>query len=87
MPIFDYRCDNCEWVEEVLQVHNTDDKTFKCKCGGTFRKAAPMTPPSFELKYNNKTDMCDWGGRSSRYWDDYKKAKSQGLDVKPHGED
>ena len=32
---------------------------------------------SFELKYNNRTDMCDWDGNTSRYWD---KIKTDGGD-------
>jgi len=39
------------------------------------------------LEYNNKTDMCDWSGNTSHYWDDYKKAREEGKDVKPAGED
>jgi len=42
---------------------------------------------SFKLEYNNKTDMCDWSGNTSHYWDDYKKAREEGKDVKPAGED
>jgi hypothetical protein len=32
----------------------------------------------FKLKYNPKTDLVDWDGNRSRYWDDYKKMKANG---------
>jgi hypothetical protein len=42
---------------------------------------------SFELKYNNKTDMCDWTGATSQYWTAFKDAKSRGENVKPADEE
>jgi hypothetical protein len=35
--------------------------------------------PSFKLVYNPKSDKCDWDGNRTRYWDDYKKMKADGL--------
>jgi len=87
IPVFDYRCNKCDTITEVIQVHNTEDEIFQCECGGVFKKTVPTTPPSFELRYNNKTDICDWAGNTTRYYDDYKAAKARGEDVKPLGED
>jgi len=87
MAIYDYECKKCGIVKEVIQVHDLDERPFDCECGGTFSRIFPQTPPSFELKYNNKTDMVDWEGNTSRYWDDYKKQKSEGKNVRIPEED
>ncbi len=42
---------------------------------------------SFELKYDNKKDMCDWNGETSQYWRAYNDAKARGENVKPADED
>lgn len=31
-----------------------------------------MGTTSFELKFDNRKDMCDWDGNTSRYWNDIK---------------
>ena len=38
--------------------------------------------PSFKLTYNAQTDICDWDGNRSKYWDDYKKQKAEGKKVR-----
>lgn len=37
------------------------------------KMAKVMGTTTFELKYDNRKDMCDWDGNTSRYWDDIKK--------------
>ena len=86
MAIFDTECQKCEKIIEQVCVHNEDFEPCPL-CGGECKKIVGRTPPSFYLRYNNKTDMVDWDGNKSRYWDDYKAAKSRGEDVKPLGED
>jgi len=49
-----------------------------CKCGYIANRIFPKKPPKFDLIYNNATDMVDWDGNTSRYWDDYKKMKAEG---------
>jgi putative FmdB family regulatory protein len=85
MPIYDVFCEKCGNVlEDVWMKHN--EECGNCpKCGHRLKRVCAAK--SFELKYNNKTDMCDWAGNTSQYWKDYKKAKEEGKKVKPAGED
>lgn len=50
MPLFEYRCDACEHLEEVLQKHNdpAPDACPRCGAQGTMKKALSLT--SFQLK-------------------------------------
>ena len=78
MPIFDYTCNKCglifEWYAKF-------DEVVKCPiCFDEIaEKIAPQgKSPSFKLKYNPKTDMVDWDGNRTKYYDSYKKMKSEG---------
>ena len=84
MPIFDVKCINCGNEKEILVIHNElKREMITCNvCGGHLEKIAPQKSPSFTLKYNNQTDMCDWDGNTSQYWKEYKEAKAKGLDVR-----
>jgi len=82
MPIFDYSCERCNLEKEVLQVHDASEWIMLCECGGLFRKMAPQSAPSFELRYNNKTDMVDWFGNKSSFYNSYKEAKARGENVR-----
>jgi len=79
MPIYDYICDSCDICIEKL-VFTNDDEDNKCECGGNLYRLP--SAPNFKLVYNNKTDTCDWDGNTSRYWDEYKKQKEEGKDVR-----
>jgi putative FmdB family regulatory protein len=80
MPLYEYVCYECEEiVEKLLPVIECDWPTKCEKCKNTMSKI-PSTF-RFELKYNNKTDCCDWSGNSSMYWDEYKKQKAEGKNV------
>ena len=78
MPLFDYACSACglefEWLAKFDEV---------VKCPICWDEDAIKLPPqgkspSFKLIYNNKTDMVDWDGNRSQYWDSYKKMKAEG---------
>ena len=81
MPVWDVKCTKCGKVMEQICVHS-DDLQPCIYCKGECKKIVGDTPPGFRLVYNNKTDMVDWEGNKSRYWDEYKKQKSQGKDVR-----
>lgn len=88
MPVYDVECDKCGKQKEIISIHKyIEDGKELCKCGGKFNIVMSNWNSSFELKYNNKTDMVDWSGNKSRYWDAYKAAKARGENVKPMGED
>lgn len=73
MPIYSVKCKKCKKEEEVLTLR-VSEKISNCKCGGKRKKLAPSgKSPSFKLIYNNQTDMVDWNGNRSKYWDDWKK--------------
>jgi putative FmdB family regulatory protein len=86
IPLYEYVCDNCGHYEERLEFGSEVDREHACpSCKTEMNRLVSLC--KFKLEYNNKTDICDWNGNSSHYWDDYKKAKSEGQDVKPFGED
>ena len=86
IPLFEYRCNLCNNVDERLEFGTEMEADHYCSlCEGLASRIVSQC--KFELKYNNKTDLCDWEGNSSHYWDDYKKARENGQNVKPAGED
>jgi DNA-directed RNA polymerase subunit RPC12/RpoP len=82
----DFECLKCNLIFEWMI--DSKQKTAKCplcfdeNCNKIF-----ITPRSFTLKFNPKTDMCDWDQNRSRYWDEYKKQKAEGKDVRLPTED
>jgi len=90
MPIFEYRCTICNNVDERLEFGKEEEEQdhFCSKCEKPSERIVSRS--KFELKYNNKTDLCSWGNEgyaSSHYWDDYRAARERGEKVKPAGED
>lgn len=82
MPIFDLICNECFIVAEDQMIRSGESPSLECPdCGKLMVKKPDFG--SFELKYNNKTDMCDWNGETSQYWRAYKEAKGRGENVKP----
>lgn len=50
MPLFDYKCTECETVTEVLQGHD-DEELIQCpECDGTDSMERLISPSSFILK-------------------------------------
>lgn len=84
MPVFDVKCIICGFETEEIIIHaELNEEKLKCrKCGGIMKQIVPQKSPSFNLVYNNETDICDWDGNTSRYWDAYKEAKANGKDVR-----
>ena len=86
MALFDVICEDCLIIVEDVNIKIGDECTTPCpECGKVMSKKPHVG--SFELKYNNKTDVCDWQGNTSRYWEAYKKEKAAGKNVKPAGSD
>ncbi len=75
MPIFDYSCP-CGHKEERI-VSCCFDSQLCPECGKYLMDREFPRGTRFNLKYDNKTDMCDWSGNTSRYWDDVKKQKEE----------
>jgi len=84
MPIYDFVCPVCG-DEEYDILCKFDDEIYCCDCGGTMERKCNCT--HFKLNYNNKTDLCDWEGNSSCYWNDVKAARARGEKVKGLGEE
>lgn len=86
MALHDVICEDCLIIVEDVNVKIGEEVNTACpECGKIMSKKPHVG--SFELKYNNKTDICDWHGNTSQYWDAYKKAKAEGKNVKPAGSD
>ncbi len=78
----DIICNECKIIKKDVKLKYGEQPTDNCpECGKLMTKKVGFG--SFELKYNNKTDMCDWAGETSQYWKAYKEAKGRGEDVKP----
>jgi putative FmdB family regulatory protein len=76
MPIYDVYCKKCGH-EEIDVYMKVDDENPRCPhCNILMFRCA--NTKSFKLKYNPKTDIVDWDGNRTRYWDDYNKMKSEG---------
>jgi putative FmdB family regulatory protein len=73
MPIYDYKCE-CGVLSERV-VKQSDINNQKCpRCDKIMEQQFPNTM-NFKLVYNNKTDLCDWAGNTSQYWEATKKQK------------
>ena len=82
----DIICVDCRVFKRDVFLAYQEEPEDKCpECGKQMTKQPNFG--SFELKYNNKTDMCDWTGETSQYWTDYHAAKARGENVKPADED
>ena len=81
MVLADLYCDNCG--HEVIDVFVETSKKEHGACEiceiGILRKKIGCA--GFELKYDNRKDMCGWacdGYSSSQYWKNIKKDKEEG---------
>ena len=82
MPIYIVKCQKCNKEEEVLTLR-ISEIIPDCECGGKRIIIAPSgKSPSFKLLYDNKKDIVDWDGNRSTYYDEYKKQKAEGKDVR-----
>jgi len=78
MVMVDLFCDNeeCSNIKEDVMVDTSLDDHGSCDvCSKGKLKRMMPGQISFELKYNNRTDICSWGGdgyASSQYWNKIK---------------
>lgn len=77
LRLLDFHCKQCDGYFERL-IDLDKEKTYCEHCHIELDQCFPRKSPSFRLKYNNQTDLCDWQGNTSRYWDEYKKMKAEG---------
>jgi putative FmdB family regulatory protein len=81
VPIYDFECEYCGHQFDLLVGY--DVNKVKClSCNKEAKRVFPKKAPGIDLKYNPVTDMVDWDGNTTRYWDEYKKQKSEGKDVR-----
>ncbi len=81
MPIYDFECGACENKFDQIVSYDTNE-TVCSKCGASARKVFPKGAPKFNLKYNPKSDICDWDGNTTQYYRAYNEAKSRGENVR-----
>ena len=74
MPLYEYECPKCKVVFESIAKFDEKIKCPLCFDVDTV-KIFPTKSPSFKLTYNPKTDLVDWNGNRSQYWDKYKEMK------------
>jgi putative FmdB family regulatory protein len=82
MPLYDFSCE-CGVLSERIVSRNELDNQECPRCDKIMKQMFPNTI-NFKLVYNNKTDLCDWQGNTSMYWNDVKKQqKEEGKLITP----
>ena len=78
--MYDWGCLHCGYeFEELVE---TNIEIISCpKCEHDCRKIITK-PRGVELKYNPKTDICDWDGNTTQYYRAYNEAKERGENVR-----
>jgi len=75
MAMYDFKC-GCGVLSERI-VKQDEINNQECpRCGKIMKQLFPNTI-NFQLVYNNKTDICDWAGNTSQYWDATKKQQKE----------
>ena len=84
MPLYTLVCNNCDYrTEEIHSIFATEFGSC-ANCGTALEKVIDCT--HFKLIVDNKTQSCGWGFNNydhNCYWDDIKKQRAEGKDVKP----
>lgn len=76
MVLVDLYCDKCGFTLVDKMVDTKESSHGICeKCGGVFRRKCGFG--SFELKYDPRTDSCDFNGNSSQYWNQVREKGSK----------
>jgi len=81
VPIYDFDCQHCGLQFDKIVGYNVQIATCP-ECEHDSYRVFPRKPPGIDFKYNPVTDICDWDGNTTRYWDEYKKQKEEGKDVR-----
>lgn len=71
MILVDLFCPECDkrYIDVFI---DTSEPLPKCDVCEDVELKKLISAVSFELKYDNRTDSCDWHGNSSQYWKDIK---------------
>lgn len=77
----DWECEHCGYIFEDWTKADVEINTCK-KCGHDVCNKIFLKAPNFELKYNPKTDICDWDGNTTQYYRKYNEAKDRGENVR-----
>lgn len=81
MPVYDYMCKNCgNEVLDIIEKVETTEIHYCPSCDYPMVRATNCN--HFKLLYDPKKDIVDWDGNKSRYYDEYKKQKAEGKDVR-----
>lgn len=80
MPLFDFKC--CKCKKEFESIENQEVTEVICECGYIAKRVFPKKAANFNLKYNPKTDICDWSGNTTQYYRKYNEAKERGENVR-----
>lgn len=80
MPIYDCYCEKCnkELIDVYMKVN--DENPICPDCEILMVRAA--NTGHFKLLYDPKKDRVDWDGNTTKYYDEYKKQKAEGKDVR-----
>jgi hypothetical protein len=81
MILVDFFCPKCDkrYIDVFI---DSKEPLPKCDvCEDVELKKLISKPISFELKYDNRTDICDWDGNSTQYW---KEIKEKGGEEPPN---
>lgn len=81
MPVYDYMCEKCGYEEyDFIEKVETDEVHVCPECNTVMIRATNCN--HFKLLYDPKKDIVDWDGNRTRYYDQYKKDKAEGKDVR-----
>jgi hypothetical protein len=74
-------CPNCgQEKEDIIEKIETSTIHYCNNCDYPMVRATNCS--HFKLKYDPSKDIVDWDGNRSRYWDEYKKQKAEGKNVR-----
>jgi len=81
MPIYDIFCTGDECDNEVIDIilKVSEDLPVCSECGAEMSRKIQCC--HFELKYDNRKDICDWDGNTTKYYDEINKQTAEGKDV------
>lgn len=82
MPLYEYKCDGCGEVFEVMQKFSDNELTVHEKCGGPVHRL--LSAPAFQFKGSGwyATDYAKSGGSSPKS-ESPSKSESKPADTKP----